>query len=83
MVDGWGREKQYFVPNVPFDVGTTKTTPSKISTTGNWYDVGHYTQIIWRDTKEVGCGYADRQGTFDVLVCQYNPPGNYPGQKVY
>ncbi|WP_197707084.1 CAP domain-containing protein [Calothrix sp. NIES-3974] len=26
--------------------------------TGNWVDVGHYTQIIWRNTTEVGCAIA-------------------------
>jgi pathogenesis-related protein 1 len=43
---------------------------------------GHYTQVIWRDTKEVGCGVA-RGGNREVWVCEYNPPGNFTGQKPY
>jgi pathogenesis-related protein 1 len=43
---------------------------------------GHYTQIVWRDTKEVGCAVA-RGGAREVWVCEYNPPGNYVGQRPY
>jgi pathogenesis-related protein 1 len=43
---------------------------------------GHYTQIIWRDTKEFGCAVA-RGGTREVWVCEYNPPGNYVGHRPY
>ena len=45
---------------------------------------GHYTQMVWRDTKEVGCATAKGGGhAFSILVCRYSPPGNYPGQKPY
>ncbi|WP_258319683.1 CAP domain-containing protein [Qipengyuania flava] len=53
-----------------------------ISHTGNWADVGHYTQIVWRETKEVGCAVATARGN-DVLVCRYWPAGNVWGQKAY
>lgn len=43
---------------------------------------GHYTQIVWRDTKEVGCGVA-RGVRREVWVCEYNPPGNRIGQRPY
>ncbi len=43
---------------------------------------GHYTQIVWRDTKEVGCGVA-RGGGRQVWVCNYDPPGNWVGQRPY
>jgi pathogenesis-related protein 1 len=43
---------------------------------------GHYTQIVWRDTKEVGCGVA-RGGRREVWVCEYNPPGNWIGKRPY
>lgn len=36
---------------------------------------GHYTQIIWRDTKKVGCAMI-RCGNEQVWVCQYEPAGN-------
>lgn len=43
---------------------------------------GHFTQIIWAATEEVGCGVAgDTRGQF--WVCFYLPPGNFVGQKPY
>lgn len=43
---------------------------------------GHYTQIIWRKTTQVGCGVA-RDTRQEIWVCNYNPPGNFIGQKPY
>ena len=68
----WGNEKQNFVDGTFPDV----------STTGNWEDVGHYSQMVWRNTTEVGGGLATGQG-LDFLVCYYNPPGNVDGETVY
>lgn len=53
-----------------------------ISRTGNWADVGHYSQMVWRDTQEVGCALETDRG-YDVLVCRYWPAGNIWGQKAY
>lgn len=44
---------------------------------------GHYTQIVWRDTLEVGCGRAECSSGMDLWVCQYSPPGNWVGEKPY
>jgi hypothetical protein len=43
---------------------------------------GHYTQIVWRNTTEVGCGVASC-GSSEIWVCNYSPPGNYVGQNPY
>jgi len=43
---------------------------------------GHYTQVVWNDTKEVGCAVA-RGGGREVWVCEYYPPGNWEGRKPY
>lgn len=72
LVDIWGSEKKSF---------RNGTFPD-VSSTGSWKDVGHYTQVIWRNTTEVGCGLASGNGN-DVLVCHYNPAGNFEGQPVY
>jgi uncharacterized protein YkwD len=43
---------------------------------------GHYTQIVWNDTRQVGCAVA-RGGRREVWVCEYDPPGNWVGRKPY
>ncbi|RXY91726.1 CAP domain-containing protein, partial [Klebsiella pneumoniae] len=53
-----------------------------ISLTGNWKDAGHYSQIVWRETREVGCAIETGNG-MDVLVCRYFPAGNVIGQSPY
>lgn len=53
----------------------------QVSSTGNWADVGHYTQVIWPATRAVGCAVASAGGR-DVMVCRYWPAGNVTGQVV-
>jgi hypothetical protein len=72
MVDGWIREKRYFRPG---------TFPDN-STTGRVADVGHYTQLVWRQTLQVGCALATGARE-DVLVCRYSDAGNYFGEKPF
>ena len=43
---------------------------------------GHYTQLVWRDTRSVGCGMA-RDSRREVWVCNYDPAGNYVGERPY
>ena len=43
---------------------------------------GHYTQIVWRNTRSVGCAVARGRG-IEIWVCNYDPPGNYGGQRPY
>jgi Cysteine-rich secretory protein family len=69
MVDGWIDEKQFYRPGLF----------PRVSTTPNWTDVGHYTQLIWHNTTHVGCALATGRGN-DVLVCRYTPAGNWDGE---
>ena len=48
MVATWVGERRYFKDGAFPD----------LSTTGQWSDVGHYTQVIWRDTTRIGCALA-------------------------
>jgi uncharacterized protein YkwD len=43
---------------------------------------GHYTQLVWQDTREVGCAVA-ASGRREVWVCNYDPHGNWIGQRPY
>jgi uncharacterized protein YkwD len=52
-----------------------------VSVTGNWTDVGHYTQVISAKTKYVGCGL-ERNAQDEFLVCRYFPAGNEYGEVV-
>lgn len=72
MVDAWAREKRFFQPGLFPDN----------STTGKVEDVGHYTQMVWRATTEVGCAEAS-SAREDILVCRYAEAGNYIGERPF
>jgi Cysteine-rich secretory protein family len=72
MVEAWAREKQFFRPGL---------FPEN-STTGDVEDVGHYTQIVWRATTQVGCAQATSM-VEDILVCRYAEAGNYIGERPF
>ncbi|KAF3434511.1 hypothetical protein FNV43_RR21596 [Rhamnella rubrinervis] len=44
---------------------------------------GHYTQVVWRNSVRVGCAkvLCNNGGAF--IICNYDPPGNYNGQRPY
>jgi pathogenesis-related protein 1 len=44
---------------------------------------GHYTQIIWNETREVGCGMAICPDLGQIWVCEYRPAGNVEGRRPY
>ncbi|MGP6087665.1 CAP family protein [Antarctobacter jejuensis] len=45
---------------------------------GFTYETGHYTQVIWRSTTQLGCAQASC-GQQQVSVCHYSQPGNMAG----
>lgn len=52
----------------------------KYNFNGDWQSgCGHFTQMIWKDTKEVGFGkYKDKKGKI-YIVANYYPAGNFLG----
>lgn len=59
-----------------------KYTYSKLGE-GNWYETGHYTQMIWKSTTEVGLGMATCPNGGIVIVGNYSPAGNMSGEYPY
>ena len=72
MAGGWAGEKRLFRPGL---------FPN-VSASGKWSDVAHYTQMVWRGTRRVGCAL-HKSRTWDYLICRYSPQGNVIGQRVY
>jgi len=71
LLGNWTKEKANFVPGV---------FPN-VSRTHNWYDIGHWAQMIWIQTVLIGCARAAGIGS-SWLVCHYNPGGNKDGKVV-
>lgn len=44
---------------------------------------GHYTQVVWRNTREVGCAAQICPNKEQIWVCRYRPAGNWVGQRPY
>ena len=69
-VDSWGSELS------DYDYAKNSCKPGKMC--------GHYTQMVWKDSRKVGCAVAVCEDTLDqVWVCQYQPAGNWVGHKPY
>ena len=67
-IDAWASEKP------DYNYNRNKCKPGKMC--------GHYTQIVWKTTQKVGCAKITCDG-YDIWVCNYDPPGNWVGQKPY
>ncbi|KAA6411950.1 MAG: hypothetical protein FRX48_04100 [Lasallia pustulata] len=63
-VDAWGNERAHYNFHKPSFAEGT----------------GHFTQLVWKHTTSVGCGWVNCNGKNGVegwfLVCDYWPPGN-------
>ena len=68
-VDLWNEEKSLY--------HSTKITNT------NYIKIGHYTQVVWKNTKMVGCGCAKSASGAYFFVCNYDPAGNIINQFPY
>ena len=71
VTDSWGSEKQWY------DYSNNQCNAPAGQA------CGHYTQVVWKTTTEVGCANAVCDDFSQVWVCNYAPAGNYVGQKPY
>jgi pathogenesis-related protein 1 len=70
VVDSWGSER------ADYDYKNNSCATGKMC--------GHYTQVVWKTTTTVGCAIAVCEDSREqVWVCQYQPPGNWVGEKPY
>ena len=73
--------------------GGTSGTLDGQAVTDMWYDeiklysfpsggfsmqTGHFTQVVWKQSTQLGCGVTTCRG-MDIWVCEYDPPGNVQG----
>jgi hypothetical protein len=70
MVALWRAERSDYRPGV---------FPNN-SRSGDVERVGHYTQLIWRTSRRVGCASAVGRDE-EFLVCRYSEAGNITGQR--
>lgn len=76
IVAGWASEAEHY------DIRANRCAPGKVC--------GHYTQVVWRDSTRLGCAVATcggggpfGGGGWSFWVCNYDPPGNFSGQRPY
>ncbi|MBJ6764716.1 hypothetical protein JGU66_28440 [Myxococcaceae bacterium JPH2] len=78
VVKSWADE------SADFDLARNTCTRGKVC--------GHYTQVVWRNTKAVGCAtrlctknspFGKDAPTWQLWVCDYAPPGNWVGERPY
>jgi pathogenesis-related protein 1 len=73
----WYSEKKDYKAGTPFPKGEDAAN----------FKAGHYTQMVWKDTTEIGAGKAifksGRRKGGAIIVCNYDPAGNFEGEKPY
>ncbi len=48
---------------------------------GDWQEAaGHFTQVVWKGTSEIGCGATNCPGMGWYLTCEYKQAGNVISQ---
>lgn len=66
------KERPSNCPGIAYIYGQDSCNPN------HWY--GHFTQVVWKGSAQIGCGIAtDKKGTY-ISACNYAPTGNIIGR---
>ncbi|XP_072952244.1 pathogenesis-related protein PRB1-3-like [Typha angustifolia] len=68
-VNAWVAEKQYY------DYNSNTCAAGKVC--------GHYTQVVWRASTNIGCARVVCNNGGIFIICDYYPRGNIVGQRPY
>lgn len=69
VVNSWANEKRFY------NYQQNRCQPGK--------QCGHYTQIVWKGTTDVGCGKQMCANGSHIFVCSYFPAGNVVGARPF
>jgi pathogenesis-related protein 1 len=74
-LSGTAAVKMWVDKKVDYDYNSNTCAAGKVC--------GHYTQVVWRNSVRLGCAKVrcNSGGTF--IGCNYDPPGNFNGQRPY
>jgi len=65
----WADEEKYYT------YATNSCVPGQMC--------GHYTQIVWKSTRRIGCARVVCDDGDVFMTCNYDPVGNYVGERPY
>ncbi len=69
IVKAWAEEEEYY------DYQNNLCQPGE--------DCGHFTQMVWHESRQVGCAMAICPDKSQLWACNYYPRGNYIGEWPY
>ncbi|KAG5526237.1 hypothetical protein RHGRI_032500 [Rhododendron griersonianum] len=46
-------------------------------------ECGHYTQVVWKNSVRLGCARVQCNSGSWFITCNYDPPGNYVGERPF
>jgi uncharacterized protein YkwD len=100
--DKYARQCEFKHSSSPYGENLATGYPSISAAVKIWYDesarysyahpgystaTGHYSQVVWKNTKKLGCGYVSCNGKNGTpgkfLVCEYSPRGNVLSNKLF
>ena len=81
----WGSSAQLYTPldaSIAW-YGEEKQYKYRAIEQSTWFNSGHYTQMIWKNTQQIGVGISACPDGGIIIVANYYPAGNRMGQYPY